>query len=174
MHIHVQLTEDIINQSLALHYHTQPEGIKLKRRLLWIPLVLFAIAAYLIYSELQKPEVGQNFYMALLYISFAIIYYFFMRHRMMRSGGKLLKNLGENATFDVELENEEMKTITKSNVLITKLDSFTGALMNADVVLLYQANHSFSMFHRSFFRAGDFELFKNTLKQHVHPAVDIA
>lgn len=173
MRIHVRLTEDIINQSLALHYHDQPSGKKMKQRLLWIPFIMVAISVYLIYTELQQPQAGQNFYMALLYISFALVYYFFMKSRMMRAGKKLLKNLGENASFDMDADEATVTTITSSATITQPWTAFTGALISSNNVLLYQANHSFSMFHPSFFAAGDFEKFKELVRNHVQPVLEV-
>jgi hypothetical protein len=174
MHIHVALTEEIIDKSLALHYHLQPAGIKLKRRLLYIPLIMFAISAYIIYTEVQQPQLGQNFYMALLYISFGVVYYYFMRHRLMRSGKKMLAGLGENARFEVQVNGDEVTTTTTTSTFTHKLDAFTGALMNKEIVLLYQANDSFSMFHESFFETGDFPRFKELVKTHVQRTADVS
>jgi hypothetical protein len=173
MHIRVALTEDIINQCLSLHYHDQPAGRRLRQRLILIPLMLIGVAAYLIITELQRPQVGQNFYMAILYICFAFIYYFFMKNRMMRAGKKLLKTLGDNATFDMEVDEEKLTTTTRSNTFTHDWSGFTGGLIGSENVLLYQANNSFSMFHHSFFKAGDFEKFKELVRQNVQPVMEV-
>jgi hypothetical protein len=174
MQIKVNLTESIINQCLSVHYHDQPTGRRMKQRLILIPLVLVSISAYLIVTELQKSGgVGQNFYMALLYISFALIYYFFMRHRMMRAGGKLLKSLGENASFEMEVDEEKLVTTTRNSTFTSNWEDFTCALISKDNVLLYQANHSFSMFNYSFFLPGDFEIFKTWARNKVQPVLEV-
>ena len=172
MHIKVRLTEDIINQCLQLHYHDQPAGKKMKQRLIFIPLMLLGVSGYIAYLELQRPQVGQNFYMALLYASFAFIYYFFMRHRMLRAGGKLLKNLGPNASFEMEVNEIELTTTTQTSSFTQPWDAFTGGLISKDNVLLYQANNSFSMFNHSFFEAGDFEVFKDLVRDNVQPVFE--
>ena len=174
MQIKVNLTEDIINQCLSVHYHDQPTGRRMKQRLILIPLVLVSISAYLIVTELQKGgEVGQNFYMALMYISFALIYYFFMKNRMMRAGGKLLKSLGENANFEMEVDEGKLVTITPNSTFTSKWEDFTCALISKDNVLLYQANNSFSMFHHTFFFHGEFEVFKNWARNKVQPVLEV-
>ncbi|WP_207492216.1 YcxB family protein [Aridibaculum aurantiacum] len=171
MHIRVRLTEKIINDCLQLHYHDQPTGRRMRQRLYLIPLVMLGIAAFILYNELRSPAVGQNFYMALLYVSFAFIYYFFMRHRMMRAGGKLLRNLGENSSFEMDVNEEELTTTTKSQSFSQPWSSFTGGLISNNNVLLYQANNSFSMFNHSFFEAGDFDRFKQLVQDNVQPVI---
>ena len=173
MHIKVRLTEDIINQCLQLHYHDQPAGKRMKQRLILIPLMLLGVSGYIAYNELKQPQVGQNFYMALLYASFAFIYYFFMRHRMLRAGGKLLKTLGENASFDMDVNETELTTTTANSTFTQSWSSFTGGLISKDNVLLYQANNSFSMFNNTFFEAGDFEVFKNLMRGNVQPVFEV-
>ncbi len=172
MHINVRLTEDIINQCLALHYHEQPTGKRMKQRLVLIPLMLLGVSGYIAYTELQQPKVGQNFYMALLYASFAFIYYFFMKNRLLRAGGKLLKNLGENASFEMEVNERELVTTTKNSTFTQAWNEFTGGLISKDNVLLYQANNSFSMFNYSFFEAEDFVAFKELVRDNVQSVVE--
>lgn len=172
MHIKVRLTENIINECLALHYHDQPTGRKMKQRLYLVPLIMLSVAAYILYDEWKQPRLGQNFYMALLYIGFAFIYYFFMRHRMMRAGGKLLKSLGENSSFDVEADEKGLTTTTAQSTFNQPWTAFTGALISCENVLLYQANHSFSMFHHSFFQQNDFDKFKEMVRGNVHPVME--
>ncbi len=172
MHIKIRLTEDIINQCLALHYHQQPTGQRMKQRLVLIPLVLLAISGYIMYNELKQPAVGQNFYMALLYASFAFIYYFFMKNRLLRAGGKLLKTLGQNASFDMDVNENDLTTTTNNASFTQAWNEFTGGLIGKDNVLLYQANNSFSMFHHTFFEAGDFEGFKDLVRESVQPVIE--
>lgn len=173
MHIKVVLTENIINECLALHYGRQQFGKKQKQRLLWIPLVLISISVYLIYNELQQSSIGQNFYMALLYIAFAFSYYFFMRKRMMNAGSRLLKGLGENSSFDMDISEEGLTTITNKSTFSTSWSAFTRGLITDDNVLLYQADNSFSMFSSRFFTPEDFEVFKRWVREKVHPLQEL-
>ena len=173
MHIKINLTEDIINQCLELHYGDQPVGKKMKQRLLWIPLILFAIAAYLIYDELQQPVPGQNFIMAILYIGFGISYYVFMRKRLMKAGKRLLKNLGPNASFTMDINGDEIITTTTNGTLTTNWSAFTGALISKGNVLLYQSNNTFTMLNHTFFNPGDFDVFKSLVREKVNPLVEI-
>ncbi|MCY7422330.1 MAG: hypothetical protein LH478_11375, partial [Chitinophagaceae bacterium] len=91
MIIHIKLTEAIINQCLALHYSQKPSGKGLVRKLYLIPAFLIALAAYIIIDELRQPVIGFNFLMALLYIGFAVSYYFFMKKRLIKSGRRMLR-----------------------------------------------------------------------------------
>lgn len=172
MHIQVRLTEQVINECLQLHYHDQPTGRRMRQRLYFIPLVMLGISAFILYNEFNSPALGQNFYMALLYISFAFIYYFFMRHRLMRAGGKLLRSMGENSSFDMDVNEEVLTTTTASSSFSQPWSSFTGGLISKDNVLLYQANNSFSMFDHSFFAEGDFEKFKQLVRDNVQPVIE--
>jgi hypothetical protein len=167
MHIKIALTENIINECLALHYGKQHAGKKQKQKLIWIPLILIVISAYLIYSELKQPVPGQNFYLAFLYIAFAFAYYFFMRKRMVQAGKQLLKGLGANAAFDMEIDEEKLTTITNSATITHNWSAFTGALISSDNVLLYQADNSFTMFNYRFFTESEFELFKGWVREKV-------
>jgi hypothetical protein len=134
---------------------------------------MLSLAAYILWDEYKQPKLGSNFYMALLYISFAFIYYYFMRHRMMRAGGKLLKNLGNNASFEMEVNEHELTTTTHQTTFSQNWSAFTGGLISKDNVLLYQANHSFSMFNHSFFySADDFEQFKSWMREKVQPVLE--
>ena len=171
MRIKVSLTEHIINQSLALHYGHSVAGKKSKRKLTVIPVLLLLISIYLFYSELQQPVVGQNFYMAMLYTTFAICYYVVMRNRMVNGGKKLLSGLGENARFEMEVDEEGLTTYTASAVVPTLWTSLTGAMISNELVLLYQADNSFTMFHPTFFEQGDFETFKQLTQTKVEPVM---
>jgi hypothetical protein len=172
MHIKIALTEEIINECLALHYGKQQAGKRLKQKLILIPLVLISISIYLIYTELKQPVPGQNFYLAFLYIAFAFAYYFFMRKRMVKAGKQLLKGMGENAAFDMEADEEQLTTITNSGTITHNWSSFTGALISKENVLLYQADNSFTMFNYRFFKEGEFELFKAWTKEKVTPITE--
>ncbi len=173
MHIKVALTEDIVNQCLEMHYGIQPAGKKIKKRLIWIPLFLVAIGAYLIFDEMKQPVPGQNLYMGFLYIGFAIAYYFFMRNRLVKAGKRLLKHLGPNAVFTVDVEGNELKTTTTTGTNINTWNAFTGALIGKGNVLLYQSNNTFTMFHHSFFNNDDFNVFKTKVREQVHPVIEV-
>lgn len=173
MHIKIALTEDIINQCLELHYGDQPAGKKTKQRLVWIPLILIIIGGYLIYDEMQQPVIGQNFIMAMLYISFAFAYYFIMRHRMMKAGKRLLKSLGPNARFSIDINGDQITTTTPTGTITNNWTAFTGALISKANVLLYQSNNTFIMFNHTFFAPGDFDRFKNDVRNNVHPLQEV-
>lgn len=173
MHIKIALTEDIINQCLALHYGDQPAGKKQQQRLLWIPLILLIISAYLVYDELQQPAIGQNFIMAILYVGFAISYYVFMKNRMVKAGKRLMKGLGSNANFTIDVEGDQLTTKTGSSTLTSNWTAFTGALISKGNVLLYQSNSTFTMFNHTFFAPGEFEQFKELVREKVQPLVEV-
>ncbi len=173
MRIKINLTAEIINHCLDLHFSHHPSGRKHKRNLFWIPLILLVIAAYLIYTEFQKNEIGNNFYLALLYSAFAAAYYFYMRRRLLTSGKVMLKSLGNDANFEMEVEENQLKTITSSATISTNWSVFTSALIKNEIVLLYQTNDTFSMFHYSFFKENDFEKFKSLVKNNVRPLIEV-
>ena len=172
MEIKIRLTEQILNDSLKLHYRYF--GAAHKRRLLLVPVILIAVSVYLIYSELQKGQKGTNLYLGLLYIVFAFAYYFYTRYRIQNLGKTLLKNMGENINFNMQVTEEEVKTILSSSTTSTNWTVFTNAIISENIVMLYQQNNSFTMFEKSFFtNDADFSLFKqlaeknisNTIKQ---------
>ena len=166
MEVKVRLTEQIINDSLKLHYRYF--GSSQKRRLLVIPVVLVAVSVYLIYTELQKPAVGNNFYFGILYIVFAIAYYFYMVHRLKNMGKTLLKNLGENINFDMEISNEAVITKLNNSSANSGWSSFNSAIISTNIVMLYQQNKSFTMFEKSFFsNKNDFTVFKNLVTNNI-------
>jgi len=172
MDIKINLTEGIINESLALHFNHQAIGKRQKQKLVWIPLILITIAVYIIYSESRLPVFTQNFYLAWLYIAFAISYYFFMRKRMVKGGGKILKALGTNASFEMDITEEKITTITNATTIINDWTVFTGALISEKIVLLYQVDNSFVMLHESFFHPGDFGLLKLWVREKVTPLTE--
>lgn len=171
MIIHIKLTEAIINQSLALHYSQKPSGKGLVRKLYLIPAFLIALAAYIIIDELRQPVIGFNFLMALLYIGFAVSYYFFMKKRLIKSGRRMLRELGEDANYEIEATDEKLVTKTTTQTFTHTWPAFTSALLANDNVLLYQLNNSFTMFNYSFFEPGDFEKFKMMVKENIKPYV---
>jgi hypothetical protein len=171
MDINVRLTETIVNECLALHYKYHPAGRKSLQKFYWIPAILILISIYLIYDELQKQVVTQNFYLALLYSMFAFGYYFFMRKRMLKAGQQVIKSLGENATFTMRASEDELITQTVDGTLQSNWSQFSGALVSENIVLLYQANGTFSMLHRSFFAPNDFDLFKTLVSTSVSPLI---
>ena len=173
MHIQVALTKDIINQCLELHYDVQPAGKKSSKRLLLIPMLLVVLGGYLIYDEMRQPTPGQNLYMGVLYIGFAIAYYFFMRGRMLNAGGKIMKRMGANATFVVDASQDKVVTKTATQDLVNYWPDFTGALISKGNVLLYQQNETFTMFNHTFFKEGQFEQFKNLVREKVHPVKEV-
>ncbi|MGE5105969.1 MAG: hypothetical protein ACM3H8_00360 [Sphingobacteriales bacterium] len=166
MEIKIRLTEQILNDSLKLHYRYF--GSSHKRRLLLVPVILIAVSVYLIYTELQKSKKGNNLYLGLLYIFFAFAYYFYTRYRMQNMGKTLLKNMGENINFDMQVTNEEVKTILPSSTTSTNWTVFTNAIISEQIVMLYQQNNSFSMFEKSFFsNETDFNLFKQLVEKNI-------
>lgn len=170
MEIKIRLTEQILNDSLQLHYRYF--GSAHKRRLLLVPVILIAVSVYLIYSELQKAEKGTNFYLGLLYIVFAFAYYFYTRYRLQNMGKTLLKNMGENINFNMEVTEEEVKTILASSTTSTNWGVFTNAIISENIVMLYQRNNSFSMFEKSFFSSdNDFTSFKNIIIKNIENTI---
>jgi hypothetical protein len=173
MTILINLSAGIIDQCLALHFKHHPFGRRHTRNLLWIPLILLIISGYLIYTELEKDRLGQNFYLALLYCAFAAGYYFYMKKRLLKAGKIMLKSLGDNAHFTMEVDNTNVKTTTSSAVLSTKWNVFIAALIEKEIVLLYQTNDTFSMFHHSFFKKNDFDEFKKLVRNNVQPLIEV-
>ncbi|TDH19806.1 YcxB family protein [Segetibacter sp. 3557_3] len=169
MHIKVNLEPKIINECLALHYRNHPLGRRQLKKLVWIPMVLLALAVYLIYPSFHLGQIEQNFYIGLLYLALSAGYYIYMRKRMLTSGKIVNAALGVNSSFDMEIDAENLKSITSTETLNTSWSDFTEALISNSVVLLYQQNGSFSMYHQSFFQPGDFETFKSWANEQVHP-----
>ena len=168
MHISVHLQPAIINQCLNLHYRYHPLGRRQLKKLVWIPLILIAIASYLIYPEVKQGRYGQNMYMGLLYFTFAIGYYVYMKKRMLKAGKTVASSLGNNAHFQMEITPEQLVTATQDSTLTTTWGEFTEGLIGKNVVLLYQQNGTFSMYHESFFNTGDFDLFKVLVEEKVN------
>lgn len=173
MHIHIKLTEAIINECLVLHYRQNPASKGLVRKLYLIPAFLLILAVYLIIDDLQQPAIGFNFLMAIMYTGFAISYYFFMKKRLLPRAKSMLRNLGQDAQYEVDATVDQLTTKTYRETFTNSWQSFTKALAGADNVLLYQLNDSFSMFNRSFFEPGDFEKFKIMVQDHITPTVAV-
>jgi hypothetical protein len=166
MKVSIHLTEPIVNESLKLHYRNF--GSNHKRRLLLVPVILIAVSVYLIYTELQKQQKGTNLYLGMLYIVFAFAYYFYTRYRLQNMGKALLKSMGENIHFEMEVTDEEVKTILLSSTTTTNWTVFTGAIITQNIVMLYQKNSSFSMFEKSFFKSeNDFAAFKKLVEKNI-------
>ena len=167
MLIQLALTKEVINECLKVHYAEKTNSRKLTQRLILIPIALAGLGVYLIYSELQRAEPGQNLYMGFLYIGFASSYYFFMRYRTIKGGAQLLRSLGSHSSFTMDVDAEKLVTTTTSGSFDTTWDAFSKAIISTDNVLLYQADNTFSMFNRSFFTGNDFEDFKKLVREKV-------
>lgn len=167
MHIHIKLTEAIVNECLALHYRQNPVNKGIVRRLYLIPAFLLILGIYLIIDDLQQQAIGFNFLMAIMYIGFAISYYFFMKKRLMPGSKSILSSLGQDVEYDIEASSEHLVTKTYRETFTNNWQSFTRALVAENNVLLYQLNNSFTMFNRSFFEPGDFEKFKVMVKENI-------
>ncbi len=166
MEVKVRLNEQIINQSLQLHYRYF--GSSHKRRLMLVPIILIAVSLYLMYSELQKPQIGTNFYLGILYIVFAVGYYYYMLYRMKNLGKTLLKSLGENMSFDMEINDTVVVTKLATSTNSSDWTLFKNAIISKDIVLLYQQNNSFSMYEKSFFNSdASFTDFKNLVVKNI-------
>ncbi len=96
-----------------------------------------------------------------------------MEKRLVKSRKIMLKNLGNNAQFKMEVEGDNIKTITDSATISTNWTVFTTALIEKEVLLLYQTNDTFSMFHYSFFKENDFEEFKHLVRSNVQPVFEV-
>ena len=170
MEVKVRLNEQIINDSLKLHY--QYFGSSHKRRLALVPVILIAVSVYLIYTEVQKPTLGTNFYLGILYIVFAVAYYYYMLYRMKNLGKMLFKNMGENSSFDMDINESSVTTKLASSTTTTDWTAFNNAIISSNIVLLYQQNNTFSMFEKTFFNSeADFSSFKNIIIQHIPNAI---
>lgn len=171
MQIRIALTEEIVNQSLRLHYRYVPA--RQKYAILLVPAVLMILAVYLIVKELAKPVFGQNGGLGILYIAISIGYYFWMRYRREHTGKQLIRGLGNNATFGMDANDDELITHLSDTSFQHQWPAFIKAIISKDLVLLYQQNQSFSMFHHSFFANEDFTGFKQLVSKHVHAVTEV-
>lgn len=165
MEINVQLTEAIINQSMKMHYANAPA--KQRYSLLYVPIVLSFVGVYFIINELGKPQFGSNGWLGILYQAMAVGLYFYLKRKRDHTGKFLLKAMGENAAFDMEVNDNELVTKLSDSTLSHQWVAFHKAIIGRDIVLLYQGNQSFTMFAKSFFSNDDFDRFKKMVKQHV-------
>lgn len=137
-----------------------------------MPVILTAVSVYLMYTELKKPAVGTNFYLGILYIVFAIAYYYYMLFRMKNLGKTLLKSLGENKSFDMDITSTAVTTKLASSTTTTDWNAFGKAITSKNIVLLYQQNNTFSMFEKSFFtNDDDFSAFKDLVIQNIQQTI---
>ena len=171
MHINIALTEDIVNQSLQVHYRFAPA--RQKYAILLVPAILMILAVYLIVKELDKPVFGQSGWLGILYIAMSVGYYFWMSYRREHTGRQLIKGLGSNAIFEMDANDDELVTHLSDATFQHQWTAFIKAIISKDLVLLYQQNQSFSMFHHSFFSNDDFNGFKQLVRGHVHAVTEV-
>jgi hypothetical protein len=171
MQIRISLTEDIVNQSLGLHYRFAPA--RQKYSILLVPAILMILAVSLITKEFAKPVFGQNGWLGILYIAISIGYYFWMRYRREHTGKQLIRGLGNNATFEMVANDDELITHLSDTTFKHEWPAFIKAIISTDLVLLYQQNQSFSMFHHSFFANGDFTGFKQLVRRYVNAVIEV-
>lgn len=165
MEINIQLTEDIINQSMKLHYANAPS--RQRYSLLYVPVALAFVGIFFIATELGKPQFGTNGWLGIVYEFMAVGMYFYLKRKRDHTGKYLLKAMGENASFDIEASENELVTKLKDSTLSHQWTAFHKALISTNIVLLYQGNQSFSMFDKTFFANDDFDHFKKMVKAHV-------
>lgn len=171
MQIEIALTEDIVNQSLQLHYRYAPP--KQRYAVLLVPAILMMLAIYLVIKELALPHFGQNGWLGVLYILMSVGYYFWMSYRREHTGKKLIKGLGENAVFEMNANDDQLVTHLATATHQHQWPAFIKAVISKNLVLLYQQNQSFSMFHQSFFANDDFDRFKQLVRRHVHTVTEV-
>lgn len=171
MQIHIALTEDIVNQSLRLHYRYAPP--RQKYAIALVPAILMLLALYLIVQELQKPVFGRNGWLGMLYIAMSAGYYFWMGYRREHTGKQLVKGLGSHATFVMDVNDYELVTQLSDSTFQHQWPAFIKAIISKELVLLYQQNQSFSMFHYSFFNSEDFTGFRQLVRRHVHAVTEV-
>jgi hypothetical protein len=114
-----------------------------------------------------KTSGTSNVWLGALYIGFAIAYFLYMRHRREHTGKQLLRSLGENSAFTMDVSDDELVTKLADSTIQHGWSIFTKALISKDLILLYQQNNSFSMFERSFFANEDMDRFKTMVRRHV-------
>ncbi|MES2772946.1 MAG: hypothetical protein V4722_02090 [Bacteroidota bacterium] len=165
MEINVQLTEDIINQSMKMHYANAPA--KQRYSLLYVPAALSFVGLYFLINELFKPQFGTTGWLGIFYQFMAVGLYYYLKRKREHTGKYLLKAMAENAAFDMEVNDEVLVTKLSDSTLSHQWTAFHKAIVGRDIVLLYQGNQSFTMFGRSFFANDDFDRFKKMVKEHV-------
>ncbi len=165
MEINIQLTEDIINQSMKMHYANAPA--KQRYSLFYVPGALSFVGFYFIINELTKPHFGSNGWLGILYQFMAVGLYFYLKRKRDHTGKFLLKAMGQNAAFDMEVNDNELITKLSDSTLSHQWIAFHKAIISKQLVLLYQGNQSFTMFDKTFFANHDFDSFKKMVKEHV-------
>ena len=171
MHISVNLDADTINQCLHIHYNYNPSGRRQLKKLVWIPLIMLVLGFYLLYPELKHARYGQNLYLGMLYVSFAVGYYLYMKKRMLKAGKTMVASLGRNAHYEMDINEQQITTIAEENILVTRWDEFTDSLVTPQAVLLYQQNGTFSMFHPRYFAPGEYETFQQWAGNNVRHSI---
>jgi len=171
MEVNVRLTEAIVNQSLRLHYAHAPA--KQRFSILFVPIAMFIVAIYFVVSDARKGVFGTNTWMGIAYVGIAIAYFFYMRHRRVNTGKQLIKLLGSNSNFKMQITDEKLVTDLSSGTLDHPWSIFHRALISNNLVLLYQPNLSFTMLERSFFANGDFDHLQKMTKQHVTDVTEV-
>ena len=165
MEINVQLTEDIINRSLHLHYKSQPPRERWK--ILYVPVLLVGISVYLLIKDYTSHQFTQTSWLAIVYIFMAIALGWYSGYKREHTGKQLLKSFGENSAFDMDVTDDEVITRLSDSTLNFQWTVFTKALISKDIVILYQQNNSLSMFDKSFFANDDFSRFKTMVRKHM-------
>lgn len=167
MIIEVDLTKDIINQCLPLHYRYAP----FKQKYLTL---LFPVAAILIIgigltvNEPADVNGGNKWMYLYIYAPMLLVLTLWSVFKRNRAGKKILKRLGDNTHYEVEANEDELTFHLSHTTSRNKWPAFPRAVISKEVVLLYQQNSSFLMFHHSFFANDDFRKFKQLVQEHVH------
>jgi len=165
MEINVQLTENIINQSMKMHYANAPA--KQRYSIVYVPAALCFVGLYFIINEFTKPKFASNGWLGMVYIGMAVGMYFYLKRKRDHTGKFLLRAMGGNAAFGMEVNDSELLSKLTDGTLSHPWSAFHQATISQNLVLLYQSNQSFTMFADTFFAGNDFDRFKQMVKQHV-------
>jgi hypothetical protein len=170
MLIEVALTKEIVNESLPVHYR----HLDFKQRFLPYIAPIFLCIYGVFYTV--AAFTNDNFWVDIITPAFmfilALVYFLVIRHRQHNAGKQILKKIGDRTHHEIEVSEEELITRMIDATYNQKWTVYPKAVISKEVVLLYQQNKMFAIFHHSFFANDDFDKFKQLVRNRVHQVIE--
>jgi hypothetical protein len=166
MIIDISLTKEIVNQSLPVHYR---HATFKQRAIPYATGVVLLIVG--IFNTITQPDniIGIERYLYLIVFTvLGVAYTFWFDYKRKSAGKAMIKMLGDRTDYEVEATDDGLTTRLTDATYDQKWTVYPKAIISKEVVLLYQQNKSFAIFHHSFFSNDDFDRFKNLVRKHMH------
>lgn len=164
MEIEIAITKEIINESLPLHYRHAP----FQQRYLpfFYPALLFVMGTF--QSLTSKEEGFFRWFSMILFVIIGTVSALWINYRRNNNGKRMLKLYGDNTHYKVLANEDGMVFHLSYTTSENKWPAYPRAVIGKEMVLVYQQNSAYIIFHHTFFANDDFGEFKQLVRNHIH------